>query len=64
MIKEGLAQSWSFSDAVEPTLDQKRVLDAMREGCREPAAIAREAGMGISQVIRELRLLRLAGEIS
>jgi DNA processing protein len=64
MIKEGLAQPWSFSAAVEPTLDQKRVLDAMREGCREPAAIAREAGMGISQVIRELRLLRLAGEIS
>ncbi len=64
MIKEGLAQPWSFSAAVEPTLDQKRVLDAMREGCREPAAIAREAGMGISQVIRELRLLRLTGEIS
>ena len=64
MIKEGLAQPLSFSDAVEPTLDQKRVLDAMREGCREPAAIAREAGLGISQVIRELRLLRLAGEIS
>lgn len=64
MIKEGLAQPWAFSTAVEPTLDQKRVLDAIREGCKEPAAIAREAGLGISQVIRELRLLRLAGEIS
>ncbi len=64
MIKEGLAQPWSFADSTEPTLDQKRVLDAMRDGCLEPAAIAREAGMGISQVIRELRLLRLAGEIS
>lgn len=63
LIKEGLAQPWSFSESVEPTMDQKRVLDAMRDGCQEPAAIAREAGMGISQVIRELRLLRLAGEI-
>ncbi|MEY4961609.1 MAG: hypothetical protein RLZZ249_306 [Actinomycetota bacterium] len=64
MIKEGLAMPWGFGDQVEPTMDQKRVLDAMREGCQEPAAIAREAGLGISQVIRELRILRLAGEIS
>jgi DNA processing protein len=64
MIREGLAQPWNFGDLVEPSLDQKRVLDAMREGAKEPAEIARESGMGISQVIRELRLLRLAGEIA
>ena len=64
MIREGIASPWDFGEQVEPTLDQKRVLDAMREGCQEPAAIAREAGLGISQVIRELRILRLAGEIS
>ena len=64
MIREGLAQPWNFGDLVEPSLDQKRVLDAMREGAKEPAEIARESGMGISQVIRELRSLRLAGEIA
>lgn len=64
MIREGLAQPWNFGDGVEPTLDQKRVLDAIREGCVEPAEIARESGMGISQVVRELRQLRLAGEIA
>jgi DNA processing protein len=64
MIREGLAQPWSFTDQVEPSLNQKRVLDAMREGCTEPAAIARESGMGISEVIRELRNLRLAGQIA
>lgn len=63
MIREGLASPWEFGIDVEPTLDQKRVLDAMREGCKEPAAIARESGMALTQVIRELRLLRLAGEI-
>jgi DNA processing protein len=64
MIREGLAQPWTFGDLVEPSLDQKRVLDAIREGAKEPAEIARESGMGISQVIRELRSLRLAGEIA
>ena len=64
MITEGLAQPWDFKNLAEPTLDQKRILDAMREGCVEPAEIARESGMGISHVIRELRLLRLSGEIA
>lgn len=64
MIREGLAQPWTLSNQVEPTLEQKRVLDAMREGCTEPAEIARESGLGISMVIRELRALRLAGEIA
>lgn len=64
MIREGLAQPWTLTNQVEPTLDQKRVLDAMRDGCMEPAEIARESGMGISMVIRELRALRLAGEIA
>jgi DNA processing protein len=64
MIREGLAAPWDLGNPVEPSLDQKRVLDAMREGCVEPAAIARESGLGISQVIRELRSLRLHGEIA
>lgn len=64
MIREGLAQPWTLTNRVEPTLEQKRVLDAMRDGCREPAEIARESGMGISSVIRELKALRLAGEIA
>lgn len=64
MINEGLAQPWDFTNLTEPTLEQKRILDAIREGCVEPAEIARESGMGISHVIRELRSLRLAGEIA
>jgi DNA processing protein len=64
MIREGLAKSWELGNSVEPSQEQKRVLDAMREGCLEPAEIARESGMGIADVIRALRSLRLSGEIA
>lgn len=63
MIKEGVAMPWEAKDNPEPSMDQKRVLDAIAEIGHEPAAIARESGLNLAQVIRELRSLRLSGEI-
>ena len=63
MIREGLARPWSFGsiEAVEPTLNQKRVLDAQRDGSRTAAEISTESGISIAEVKRILRDLELLG---
>ncbi len=61
MIKEGLAKPWQFDRhrSVEETTNQKRVLDALREGADDFPSIARESGLSIEEVRRELFRLKL-----
>ena len=63
MIKEGLAQPWHLDQhrTIEPTSSQKRVLDALREGASDFPSIARESGLSMSEVRRELHRLQLDG---
>ena len=63
MIKEGLAQPWHLDQhrMIEPTSSQKRVLDALREGASDFPSIARESGLSIGEVRRELHRLQLDG---
>ena len=64
MIKEGLAAAWQVGKpiSVEPSYDQKRILDAIREGAKSLREIAIESGLAISDVAKEVKRLRLAGE--
>ncbi|MFM1957961.1 MAG: hypothetical protein RI929_324 [Actinomycetota bacterium] len=61
MIKEGLAKPWQLDRHrnVEESTSQKRVLDALREGAEDFPAIARESGLSIDEVKRELFRLKL-----
>lgn len=63
MIKEGLAQPWQIDRhrRVEPSYSQKRIQDALREGASDHSSIARESGLSISEVRRELARLQLDG---
>lgn len=59
MIKEGLATRWPESQAsvVEPTNDQKRIQDSIRNGSSSVDDIATESGLARKVVERELKLL-------
>jgi DNA processing protein len=61
MIKEGLAKAWHLDRhrEVEESTTQKRVLDALREGAGDYPSIARESGLSIEEVRRELFRLKL-----
>jgi DNA processing protein len=61
MIKEGLAKAWHLDRhrEVEESTTQKRVLDALREGAGDYPSIARESGLSIEEVRRELFRLQL-----
>lgn len=63
MIKEGLAKPWHLEKhrSVEASTTQKRVLDAIREGANDNASIARESGLSVEEVRRELVGLQLEG---
>lgn len=65
MIKEGLAKAWSFGREVlvEPTQNQKRVMDARMEGSLSESEIAKECGMSQNAVRQALKELELIGEI-
>jgi DNA processing protein len=60
MIKEGLAKPWHLDRhrVVEETANQKRVLDALREGAEDFHSIARESGLSIEEVRQELFRLK------
>lgn len=61
MIKEGLAKPWHLDRhrTVEESTTQKRVIDALREGADDFPSIARESGLSIQEVKRELSRLKL-----
>lgn len=61
MIKEGLAKPWQLGRApyLEESPTQKRVLDALREGAADFPSIARESGLSIEEVKKELFRLKL-----
>lgn len=63
MIKEGLAKPWYLDKHrnVEASDLQKRVLDAIREGASDYVSVARESGLSIEEVRRELVGLTLEG---
>ena len=56
MIAEGIAKPYSLGQpAVEMTMDQKRIQDAMRSGARFPDEIAAESGLPLARVLAELK---------
>ena len=64
MIQEGLAKPFNLGklQRIETNQESKRVLDAIRDGNANPAEIAAESGLTISEVLRELKALEMAGE--
>lgn len=64
MIREGLAKPWQLGPRieVEPTYDQKRVLDAIRDGALSVREVAIESGLAMQQVGKEIRALKMSGE--
>ena len=56
MIAEGLARPYPLASfAVELSMNQKRIQDAMRAGARFPDEIAAESGLSLASVLDELK---------
>lgn len=64
MIKDGIATAWQLGGrvSVEPSYQQKRILDSIRDGAQNVKDIAVESGLALQDVTKELKILKLAGE--